>query len=230
MQGNYSVAIDGPSGAGKSTIARAAAKRFGFLYVDTGAIYRTVGLAVERCGFEAGDEASVKALLPKLDITLGRDGGGVQTEWLNGEDVSGLIRTPEISRRASEVSAMPSVRGFLLDMQRSLAASTSVIMDGRDIGTVVLPDADLKVFLTASPAKRAERRLAELLAAGCDTTLEEVLREIAERDERDTRRSAAPLRRAEDAVEVDTSALTLAESIDAVCRLISDRLGVKACD
>ena len=170
MQGNYSVAIDGPSGAGKSTIARAAAKRFGFLYVDTGAIYRTVGLAVERCGFEAGDEASVKALLPKLDITLGRDGGGVQTEWLNGEDVSGLIRTPEISRRASEVSAMPSVRGFLLDMQRSLAASTSVIMDGRDIGTVVLPDADLKVFLTASPAKRAERRLAELLAAGCATS------------------------------------------------------------
>ena len=125
---------------------------------------------------------------------------------------------------------MPSVRGFLLDMQRSLAASTSVIMDGRDIGTVVLPNADLKVFLTASPAKRAERRLAELLAAGCDTTLEEVLREIAERDERDTSRSAAPLRRAEDAVEVDTSALTLAESIDAVCRLISDRLGVKACD
>ena len=196
MQANYSVAIDGPSGAGKSTIARAAARRFGFLYVDTGAIYRTVGLAVDRCGIGSGDEAAVKALLPKLDIALGYDNRGVQTERLNGEDVTGLIRTPEISRRASEVSAMPSVRAFLLDMQRSLARSLSVIMDGRDIGTVVLPGADLKIFLTASPQRRAERRLAELRASGCDITLGQVLAEIEARDERDSQRAAAPLRRA----------------------------------
>lgn len=230
MQANYSVAIDGPSGAGKSTIARAAARRFGFLYVDTGAIYRTVGLAVDRCGIGSGDEAAVKALLPKLDIALGYDNRGVQTERLNGEDVTGLIRTPEISRRASEVSAMPSVRAFLLDMQRSLARSLSVIMDGRDIGTVVLPGADLKIFLTARPQRRAERRLAELRASGCDITLEQVLAEIEARDERDSQRAAAPLRRAEDAVEVDTSDLSLDESIEAVCSLISYKLGVKTVD
>ncbi len=227
MEEHFSVAIDGPSGAGKSTIARAAAKRFGFLYVDTGAIYRTVGLAVDRCGFESGDEASVKALLPKLDIALGYDGEGVQTERLNGEDVTGLIRTPEIARRASEVSAMPSVREYLLNMQRSLAKSMDVIMDGRDIGTVVLPDADLKVFLTAKCEKRAERRLAELRAAGCDLTYDEVLRDIEARDERDTQRSAAPLCRAGDAVELDTSDLTLQESIDAVCALMTEKLGVQ---
>ena len=213
MQGNYSVAIDGPSGAGKSTIARAAAKRFGFLYVDTGAIYRTVGLAVERCGFEAGDEASVKALLPKLDITLGRDGGGVQTEWLNGEDVSGLIRTPEISRRASEVSAMPSVRGFLLDMQRSLAASTSVIMDGRDIGTVVFPDAELKIFMTADPRVRACRRYDELRAKGDQVSLEEIERNVRERDKADMGRAISPLRQAEDAIVLDNSCMTVGEQM-----------------
>ncbi len=226
MEAHYSVAIDGPSGAGKSTIARAVSKRFGFLYVDTGAIYRTVGLAVERCRFFPGDEASVQSLLPKLDIELGYDENGVQIELLNEEDVSGLIRTPEISKRASEVSAMPSVRAFLLGMQRSLARRHSVVMDGRDIGTVVLPDADLKIFLTADSEKRAERRWKELAAAGCDMTLEEVRREINERDERDSRRDAAPLRKAEDAVEVDTSSLTLDESIEAVCGLISERLGV----
>lgn len=227
MQANYSVAIDGPSGAGKSTIARAAAKRFGFLYVDTGAIYRTVGLAVDRCGFEHGDEASVMALLPKLDITLGYDRAGIQTERLNGEDVTAAIRTPEISRRASEVSAMPGVREYLLNMQRSLAASTSVIMDGRDIGTVVLPNADLKIFLTASPVRRAERRMAELRGSGLELTLEEVLRDIKARDERDSSRAAAPLRRADDAVELDTSELTLEQSIDAVCGLITEKLGVR---
>ena len=228
MQANYSVAIDGPSGAGKSTIARAAARRFGFLYVDTGAIYRTVGLAVDRCGIGSGDEAAVKALLPKLDIALGYDNRGVQTERLNGEDVTGLIRTPEISRRASEVSAMPSVRAFLLGMQRSLAGRHSVVMDGRDIGTVVLPNADLKVFLTADSRKRAERRWKELVEAGREISLDEVQKDIDERDERDSCRDAAPLRKADDAVEIDTSSLNLSESIDAVCSLISERLGVAA--
>lgn len=230
MYSHYSVAIDGPSGAGKSTIARAAAKRFGFLYVDTGAIYRTVGLAADRSGFEPGDEPSMKALLPKLDISLGRDSLGVQTESLNGEDVSALIRTPEISRRASDVSAMPCVRAFLLDMQRSLAETENVIMDGRDIGTVVLPGADLKVFLTASCEKRAERRWKELTASGLEVSYDKVLRDIRERDERDSQRDTAPLRKADDAVEVDTSALTLGESIEAVCSLISEKLGVSARD
>lgn len=228
MEAHYSVAIDGPSGAGKSTIARAASKRFGFLYVDTGAIYRTVGLAVERCHFFPGDEASVQSLLPKLDIELGYDANGVQIELLNDEDVSGLIRTPEISKRASEVSAMPSVRAFLLGMQRSMARRHSVVMDGRDIGTVVLPDAQLKIFLTASSEKRAERRWKELTAAGRDISLEEVRREIDERDERDSKRDAAPLRKAEGAIEIDTSDMSLDESIEAVCSLISEKLGVSA--
>lgn len=223
---HFSVAIDGPSGAGKSTIARAAARRFGFLYVDTGAIYRTVGFAAKSSGFLLGDEASVRALLPKLDIALGYDADGVQTESLNGMDVTSLIRTPDVSRRASDVSAMPSVREYLLDMQRSLARRTDVVMDGRDIGTVVLPDADLKIYLTASAERRAERRLAELRSAGTEISYDQVLREIAERDERDSSRSAAPLRRAEDAVELDTSELTLQESIDAVCALIREKLGV----
>lgn len=228
MEAHYSVAIDGPSGAGKSTIARAVSKRFGFLYVDTGAIYRTVGLAVDRCGFFPGDEASVQSLLPKLDIELGYDANGVQVELLNDEDVSGLIRTPEISKRASEVSAMPSVRAFLLGMQRSLAGRHSVVMDGRDIGTVVLPNADLKVFLTADSKKRAERRWKELVEAGREISLDEVQKDIDERDERDSCRDAAPLRKADDAVEIDTSSLNLSESIDAVCSLISERLGVAA--
>ena len=227
MEEHYSVAIDGPSGAGKSTIARAAAKRFGFLYIDTGAIDRTVGLAVDRQGFESGDEESVEALLPKLDISLGYGRDGIQREYLNGEDVTGLIRSPEISRRASEVSVFQSVRAFLLDMQRSLARENCVVMDGRDIGTVVLPEADLKVFLTASPERRAERRLTELEAAGCAVTFNEVLHDILERDERDSQRSAAPLRRAWDAIEVDTSEMTLSESINAVCSLMSEKLGVR---
>ena len=196
--------------------------------MDTGAIYRTVGLAAERRGIAHDDAAAIEAMLPELEISLGRSDDGVQTEILNGEDVTGLIRTPEISRRASEVSAMPSVRAYLLEMQRDTARRLSVIMDGRDIGTVVLPDADLKVFLTASVARRAERRLAELRAAGRDTTFDEVLRDIEERDGRDSNRAAAPLKCAADAIVVDTSEMTLAESIDAVCSLISEKLGVSA--
>lgn len=227
MERHYSVAIDGPSGAGKSTIARAAAQRFGFLYVDTGAIYRTVGLAVERRGIAYGDSAAVDALLGGLEIRLGHGEDGVQREFLGGEDVSGLIRTPEISRRASDVSAMPAVRAFLLDMQRSLGRSMSVIMDGRDIGTVVLPDADVKIFLTASAECRAERRFRELAAKGIDMGFDEVLREIVARDEHDSSRAAAPLTVAEGASVIDTSELTLAESIEAVCTVISEKLGVR---
>lgn len=225
MDKHFSVAIDGPSGAGKSTIARAAAARFGFIYVDTGAIYRTVGLAAARAGLPLGAEQDVLKLLPGLDIAFGYGEDGAQHMYLNGEDVSGLIRTPEISMRASEVSAMPEVRACLLDMQRKMAESHSVIMDGRDIGTVVLPNASLKIFLTASPERRAERRYLELREKGATDSYDEVLRDIIKRDKNDSSRAAAPLKRADDAIEVDTSELTLDESIERICALISDRTG-----
>lgn len=225
MDKHFSVAIDGPSGAGKSTIARAAAARFGFIYVDTGAIYRTVGLAAARAGLPLGAEQDVLKLLPGLDIAFGYGEDGAQHMYLNGEDVSGLIRTPEISMRASEVSAMPEVRACLLDMQRKMAESHSVIMDGRDIGTVVLPNASLKIFLTASAERRAERRYLELREKGATDSYDEVLRDIIKRDKNDSSRAAAPLKRADDAIEVDTSELTLDESIERICALISDRTG-----
>lgn len=216
----FSVAIDGPSGAGKSTIAKAVAERFGFIYVDTGAIYRTVGLAVSRAGIDPQDTDAVVGLLPALDIALRHGEDGLQHMFLNGEDVSALIRTPEISMYASKVSALPPVRAFLMEMQRSMARRTSVIMDGRDIGTVVLPDAALKIFLTASAEARAERRYKELLEKGQSVSYDDVLRDMAERDKNDTTRAAAPLRAADDAVLLDTSALSLAESIDAVAALV----------
>lgn len=225
MDKHFSVAIDGPSGAGKSTIARAAAARFGFIYVDTGAIYRTVGLAAARAGLPLGAEQDVLKLLPGLDIAFGYGEDGAQHMYLNGEDVSGLIRTPEISMRSSEVSAMPEVRACLLDMQRKMAESHSVIMDGRDIGTVVLPNASLKIFLTASAERRAERRYLELREKGATDSYDEVLRDIIKRDKNDSSRAAAPLKRADDAIEVDTSELTLDESIERICALISDRTG-----
>lgn len=216
----FSVAIDGPSGAGKSTIAKAVAERFGFIYVDTGAIYRTVGLAVNRAGIDPQDTDAVVGLLPALDIALRHGEDGLQHMFLNGEDVSSLIRTPEISMYASKVSALPPVRAFLMEMQRSMARRMSVIMDGRDIGTVVLPDAALKIFLTASAEARAERRYKELLEKGQSVSYDDVLRDMAERDKNDTTRAAAPLRAADDAVLLDTSALSLAESIDAVAALV----------
>lgn len=216
----FSVAIDGPSGAGKSTIAKAVAERFGFIYVDTGAIYRTVGLAVSRAGIDPQDTDAVVGLLPALDIALRHGEDGLQHMFLNGEDVSALIRTPEISMYASKVSALPPVRAFLMEMQRSMARRTSVIMDGRDIGTIVLPDAALKIFLTASAEARAERRYKELLGKGQSVSYDDVLRDMAERDKNDTTRAAAPLRAADDAVLLDTSALSLAESIDAVAALV----------
>lgn len=219
----FSVAVDGPAGAGKSTLARAAAERLGFVYVDTGAIYRTVGLAVKRAGIDRQDASAVAALLPGLSISV-RYADGVQHMLLDGEDVSGLIRTPEMSEYASAVSALPAVRAFLMEMQRQMAREHDVIMDGRDIGTVVLPDAGLKVFLTASPEKRAMRRFKELTEKGTAVTYEEVLADMNARDEKDTTRAAAPLRAAEDAVLLDTSDLTLEESVDALEGLIRQRM------
>ena len=222
MEKLISVAIDGPSGAGKSTIARAAAKRFGFIYVDTGAIYRTVAYAVHLAGERCTDADAVRAMLPTLSISMDYDSSGVQRMLLDGVDVSDAIRTPENSIRTSQISAMPEVRAFLMDMQREQAKRHNVVMDGRDIGTVVLPDASLKIFLTASAECRAERRFRELMEKGVETSFEEVLRDIEKRDWNDTHRDAAPLRQAPDAVLVDTSGLTLEESIDTVCDLIRE--------
>ncbi len=214
-----SVAIDGPSGAGKSTIARACAKTLGFLYVDTGALYRAIGLAVCRRGYDAMDRQEVISVLPDLQIEL-RYLLDLQRVYLNGEDVTDLIRTPQISQFASRVSSVPEVREFLLGIQRDMAVKNSVVMDGRDIGTVILPQADVKIFLTASAEKRAERRCAELCEKGQQTTLEQVLADMARRDSMDAGRAVAPLRCAPDAVLLDTSNLTLEESIDAALRII----------
>lgn len=209
----YAVAIDGPSGAGKSTLARAAAERMGILYVDTGAIYRTIGLYVQRRGIDPKDTAAVLAALPDIRIGMDHDADGMQRMLLNGEDVTADIRLPEISMYASAVSAIQGVRDFLMEMQRSLARERSVIMDGRDIGTVVLPDADVKIFLYADVEVRAKRRELELRQRGTPKPYEEVLREMEERDYNDTHRAAAPLRAADDAIMVDTSSMDFDASL-----------------
>ena len=209
----YAVAIDGPSGAGKSTLARAAAERLGILYVDTGAIYRTIGLYVRRHGIDPKDTAAVLAALPDIRIGMDHDADGMQRMLLNGEDVTADIRLPEISMYASAVSAIQGVRDFLMEMQRSLARERSVIMDGRDIGTVVLPDADVKIFLYADVEVRAKRRELELRQRGTPKPYEEVLREMEERDYNDTHRAAAPLRAADDAIMVDTSSMDFDASL-----------------
>ena len=209
MNGHYTIAIDGPSGAGKSTLARRAAKEFGFLYVDTGAIYRTLGLAAHRRGIDCHDEAAVSAILPELDIHMAYNDSGEQCMYLDGEDVSAAIRAPEISICASDVSSLPAVRAFLLDMQRKTARESSVIMDGRDIGTVVLPDAELKIYLTASAEARAERRFKELQAKGVETDFDAVLKDIEYRDYQDTHREMAPMRRAENGVLLATMPIVL---------------------
>ena len=230
MNGHYAIAIDGPSGAGKSSLARAAAARFGFIYVDTGAIYRTVGLAAYHRGVDRRDESAVAAILPELDISMHYSAAGEQRMFLNGEDVSAEIRSPEISICASDVAALPVVRTFLMELQRRMARENSVIMDGRDIGTVVLPDAELKVFLTASAEARAQRRLLELEHKGTAVSFAEVLRDIDYRDEQDSSRAAAPLKRAEDAVLLDTSSIDFDESLSVLSDIITRRLGVKAVD
>lgn len=221
MNGHTAIAIDGPSGAGKSTIARAAAKKFGFIYVDTGAIYRTVGLAANRAGADRKNEAAVAAILPGTHIEMRYTEDGVQRMYLNGEDVSETIRLPDISLAASDVSALPAVRAYLMDMQRAMAREHDVVMDGRDIGTVVLPDAELKIFLTASLEDRAYRRYQELIARGVNTCFENVISEMEARDRQDSQRAAAPLRAAPDAVVLDTSGNTLEQSVELVCGRIA---------
>ena len=219
---NFSVAIDGPAGAGKSTIAKAVAQKMNFVYVDTGAIYRTVGLAAHRNGYALDDSKSISAMLPSLVIDM-RYVDGVQKMFLADEDVSDEIRLPVISTYASGVAAIPEVRAFLLDMQRSMAERYDVLMDGRDIGTVVLPNADLKIFLTASAEERARRRYVQLQEKGTEQAFEEVLAEIVDRDKRDMERETAPLKQAEDAVYLDTSDMNQAQSIQAVVDLIVER-------
>ena len=222
----FSVAIDGPAGAGKSTVARRAAEALGICYVDTGAIYRTVAFAVAQSGVDCADERQVEALLSRIHIRLRWTDDGVQHSFLNDEDVSSLIRSPEVSQLASRVSALASVRRFLLEMQREVARTNSVIMDGRDIGTVVLPQADVKIYLSASAETRAKRRWLELREKGLAEPYEDVLREMLERDERDMNRKIAPLRRAEDAVLLDTSALTPEESIAAILNIIREKVAI----
>ena len=217
-----SVAIDGPSGAGKSTVARAAAAQLGYIYVDTGAMYRAIGLAVCRKGIEGEDADGIAAALSDIEVRLAYQ-DGLQHILLNGEDVSEAIRTPEIAYYASKVSAVPAVRQFLLDVQRNMAKSSNILMDGRDIGTVILPDAPVKIFLTASAETRAKRRFLELSEKGQQVTFESVLADIEARDKQDMTRAVAPLRQAEDAVLLDTSALDLTQSIEAVLRIIRER-------
>lgn len=218
-----SIAIDGPSGAGKSTLARRLAAQHGWLYVDTGAMYRTIGLFAVRAGADLASEQAVAALLPRLSLGL-RYVDGEQHMFLNGEDVSGLIRTEQVSMAASQVSAHPAVRAYLLETQRVFAREHSVVMDGRDIGTVVLPDASVKIFLTASAEERAQRRYNELAARGEQVEYEEVLADVRRRDANDTNRAAAPLRAAADAVIVDTTGLTFEESFALLSETVQQRL------
>ena len=226
MKKLYSIAIDGPSGAGKSSLARRAAAALGFIYVDTGAIYRTVGLACHRAGVNCKDAAAVETVLPRLNIQMRYNDAGEQRMYLDEEDVSSRIRMPEISLCASDVSTLPAVRSYLLDMQRRMAKNNNVIMDGRDIGTVVLPDADLKIFMTASAAARAQRRLLELQSEGIRANFEDVLKDIEYRDKQDSSRAAAPMKAAEDAVILDTTNLNLEESYRLLCRTIREKLGL----
>ena len=225
MTENIAVAIDGPSGAGKSTLARAVAGRLGYVYVDTGAIYRTIGYYIWKAGVDPRDGAAVAAELPKLRVELRYRDDGLQRMFLNGQDVTDAIRLPEVSQYASQVSAHPAVRSYLLEMQRDLARTRSVVMDGRDIGTVVLPDARVKVFLTASPEARAQRRMRELEQRGTPQPFAQVLEEIQQRDYNDTHRATAPLRQAADAVALDTTELNFQESEEALLCIIQKKLG-----
>lgn len=216
--------MDGPSGAGKSTMAKRLAEALGFVYVDTGAIYRTLGLLACRQGVAPDDAAAVTALLPDADIRLRYGSDGLQHMYLGGEDVTESIRRPEISKYASSVSAIPAVRAFLLNMQRDLARTHDVIMDGRDIGTVVLPNATVKIYLTASAEARAQRRWLELHEKGDPIPLEQVLEDVQQRDYNDTHRDVAPLRQAEDAVLVDTTECDLEESYQLLLNTIRERI------
>lgn len=218
----FNVAIDGPAGAGKSTIAKAAAKELGFIYVDTGALYRAIAYNAVTKGV-IDDTQKIIDMLTDTNVEL-KYVDGVQAVYLNGDDVSAYIRTPEISMGASKVSAIPQVREFLLNLQRDIAQKNNVIMDGRDIATVVLPNADVKIFLFASPECRAQRRYKELIEKGEDVTLEDVLADVNQRDYQDSHREIAPLKPSEDSVMADTSKLTLEESIQLIINIIKERI------
>ena len=223
MNNVINVAIDGPAGAGKSTVARAAAKEIGFIYVDTGALYRAVGVNALRKGIDTKDKPAIAASLSDISVDLVFE-NGEQKVLLNGENVSVEIRTPPASMAASDVSAVPEVRAFLFDLQRDIAKRNSCIMDGRDIGTVVLPDAKVKIFLTASPEERATRRYKELIEKGTDVKYEDVLSELIERDYNDSHREIAPLRPAEDGVILDTTGLSLDESVNSIIKIIKENI------
>jgi len=226
MGKTYSIAIDGPAGAGKSTMARALAKELGYYYVDTGAIYRTVAYFLDLLGISPKDTDGVERYIDELTIKIEYDQEGRQHMIMNGMDVTDDIRTPDISMKASTVSAQPVVREVLLDMQRQVAREHNVIMDGRDIGTVVLPKATVKFFLTASPQVRAQRRTSELLAKGEKAVFAEVLKDIEKRDHQDTTRAIAPLKQAKDAILLDTSEMTIEEVTGEMKRIVREKLPV----
>ncbi len=216
------IAIDGPSGAGKSSVAKLLSAKLGLVYVDTGALYRTIGLYVYNKGIDKSENEKIIACLPEIDLKLTFENGS-QHVLLNGKDVGDTIRTQTIAAYASAVSAIPEVRTFLLDTQRNIAKENSIIMDGRDIGTVIFPSAEVKVFLTANDVSRAERRLAELKAKGEDTTLEKVLAQMQERDKNDSTRATAPAIPADDAVILDNSALDLEGTAGAILEIIKEK-------
>lgn len=218
------IALDGPSGAGKSTIARAVAKAFGFTYIDTGAMFRSLGLKAVRLGIDIKNQTDlIENMLSSTTLDISRD-GDEQHMILDGEDVTSLIRTPEVSKAASDIAVIPSVRTWLLSAERSIASRCDCIMDGRDIGTSVLPDAEVKIFLTASPEARAKRRLLELEEKGISTSFEEVLAEMKYRDKQDASREVSPLKMADDAVLADTTELDLAGSIELVSSIVRKAL------
>ena len=219
----YSVAIDGPAGAGKSTVARAAAQKLGYIYVDTGALYRAVGVYCLRNSIVTTDVDGVGAILKDITVEL-KFIDGVQHVFLNGDDVSTEIRLPEASMAASNVSAIQSVRAFLFDLQRDIAAKNNCLMDGRDIGTVVLPNAQVKIFLTADPEERAMRRYKELIEKGSNVTFEEVLEDLKVRDYNDSHREIAPLKPADDSVIVNTTGMTLEESINTIVKTVEEKI------
>ena len=221
---SVAIALDGPAGAGKSSIAKRAAKALDFIYVDTGALYRTIGLAATRKGVEPKPSLEVEKLLSEITVDLTFNEKGEQIVLLDGEDVSGLIRTPEASMMASKISAVPSVRAYLLDLQRNMAKSHNVIMDGRDIGTVVLPDAKVKIFLTASPEARAQRRYKELCEKGMDVKYEDILNDVITRDYNDSHRETAPLKPAEGCVMVDTTELDFEQSVEKIISVIKENI------
>lgn len=218
------VALDGPAGAGKSTIAKRAAKALDFIYVDTGALYRTIGYAASINGVEPVESPEVDELLSKITVDLTFNAKGEQVVLLNGEDVSGYIRTPEASMTASKISAIPNVRTFLLDLQRNMAKTHNVIMDGRDIGTVVLPDAQVKIFLTASPEARADRRYRELVEKGMNVKYEDILNDVITRDYNDSHRETAPLKPADGCIIVDTTELDFEQSVDKIISVIKENI------